>query len=187
MNTGTIVAQVLEDRDLFEGMQVAIYDPFKMAYVEVSKLNHIVKDQWITDLGTQVRYDWELHEICIVDGDTEAVLKDKDWLIGIKMLNKNSAYKFSPAPFKEGHYHMECQRCHSHFEASKSQAVCLDCCIQLGTATLITDKENKLEKFKKVKQKSIPLDQVKLMLSDAFEAGRYSKFEFEDWISRQDL
>jgi PHP family Zn ribbon phosphoesterase len=82
---------------------------------------------------------------------------------------------------------MECQRCHSHFEASKSQAVCLDCCIQLGTATLITDKENKPKKFKPTKEKSIPLSEVKAMLSDAFDAGRYSKFDFEDWISRQDL
>lgn len=187
MNTGTIIAEVLDDRDLFEGMQVAIYDPFKMAYVEISKLSHITKDQWVTNSGTQIKYDWELHEIVIVDGDTEAVLRDKDWKKGISMLNKNSAYQFNPAPFKEGHYHMECQRCHSHFEGSKSQGICLDCCIVLGKATLLTDKENKPQKVKEIKQKSIPLDQVEALLADAFDAGRYSGLEFGDWKSRQDL
>lgn len=187
MNTGTIIAEVLDDRDLFEGMQVAIYDPFKMAYVEISKLSHITKDQWVTNSGTQIKYDWELHEIVIVDGDTEAVLRDKDWKIGISMLNKNSAYQFNPAPFKEGHYHMECQRCHSHFEGSKSQGICLRCCEDMGTATLYTDNENKPKKFKQIKEKSIPLSSIKELLSDAFDAGRYGTLTFEEFISRQDL
>lgn len=187
MNTGKIVAQVLEDRHLFEGMRVAVYDPFTNAYVEISKLSHIIKDQWITDAGTTIKYDWELHEIILSDEGLEAVLRDKDWKLGISMLNQRANYYFNPLRFREGHYHMECQRCHSHFEASKSQSLCADCCIKLGTVTLVFDNENKPDKFKKVKQKSISLDQVKVMLSDAFDAGRYSDFEFEDWISRQDL
>lgn len=187
MTTGTILAEVLDDKDLFEGMQVAIYDPFNHAYVEISKLSHIVKDQWVTEQGTKVMYDWEIHNIVIVDGDLEAVLRDKDWKLGIKLLNHNCNYTFAPAPFKEGPYHMECQFCHSHYQASKSQALCEACCYKFGKATLITDAETKPDKLKKVKQKSIPLDEVKKLLSDAFDAGRYSTLTFSDWISRQDL
>ena len=187
MTNGTIVAQVLDDKDLFEGMQVAVYDPFNAAYVEISKLSHIVKDQWITDAGTKVKYDWELHEIVIVDSDLEAILRDKDWKIGIKLLNQNSNYEFNALPFKEGHYHVECQYCNSHFEASRSQALCESCCYKFGTATLLIDQENKPKKFKPTKEKSIPLSEVKAMLSEAFDAGRYSKFDFEDWIFRQNL
>lgn len=186
MAKGIILATVLEDRDLFEGLLVAVYDPVNGSYVEISKLSHIVKDQWVTESNTHVKNDWELHRI-VVSGDKEVVLRNKDWEKGISLLGQDSMYDFIPAPFKQGHFSMECQRCHSHFEGSKSQGICLDCCIVLGKATLLTDKENKPQKVKEIKQKSIPLDQVEALLADAFDAGRYSGLEFGDWKSRQDL
>jgi len=186
MTKGIILATVLEDRDLFEGLLVAVYDPVNGFYVEISKLSHIVKDQWVTESNTHVKNDWELHRI-VVSGDKEVVLRNKDWEKGISLLGQDSMYDFIPAPFKQGSFSMECQRCHSHFEGSKSQGICLRCCEDMGTATLYTDNENKPKKFKQIKQKSIPLSSVKELLSDAFDAGRYGTLTFEEFISRQDL
>jgi Zn finger protein HypA/HybF involved in hydrogenase expression len=183
---GTIVAKVLDDCDLFENKQVAVYDPINGVYVEISKLSHIAKDQWITEATTKIKYDWELHDIIIAD-DKEVALRCKDWEKAISLLNQESMYEFTSAPFKQGLFSIECQRCHSHFEGSKSQGICSDCCVAMGTATLLTDDQNKSQKVKKIKQKSIPLSRVKELLSHAFDAGRYSTISSEAWISRQDL
>jgi len=186
MKKGTIVAKLLEDRDLFENKQVAVYDSINGVYVEISKLSHIAKDQWITETTTKIKYDWELHDI-IIEDDKEIALRYKDWEKGISLLNQETMYDFIPAPFKQGLFSIECQRCHSHFEGSKSQGICSECCVAMGTAALLIGDQNKPQKLKKIKQKSIPLSRVKELLIDAFDAGRYSTINSEEWISRQDL
>ena len=125
MNRGIVKAMTLDDRHLHEDKQVAIYDPTKGAYVEIAKLSHMVRDQWVTETGRTILYDWECKELLVQDDNADHwVIRDKDYSKALNLIGKEVDYVFNPLPFKQGHYSMECVECHSHFTASKSQAYC---------------------------------------------------------------
>lgn len=120
MKTGTIQSKILQDKDIYDELTIAVFNPEK-GYVEVAKISHMFKDQWVTDKETLVLYGWELHQLYVYpDDQTKPILlKTNDWNKSIinnsVNTSKSISYILQPLKFLNGTTNMECQSCHSHF------------------------------------------------------------------------
>lgn len=186
MKTGLIKAKILQDKDIYEGANVAVFNPDK-GYVEVSTIAHMTRDQWVTNNRTTILYGWELHELYIASNDDPYIsIKASQWqkLISTNKVNSLGLvpYEVIPAIFRDGNTNMECQGCHCHFKGSPRQGLCIDCCNELATAKIINQKvENKT----KNPTFTAPNINIKEMSMHAFEAGRYTDLDFDTWYNNQ--
>lgn len=193
---GTIKVKVLLDKDLYEGLNVAVFNPDK-GYLEVSKLSHLIKDQWITDKGTLVLYGYELHQLYVyTDNENPAIVNVNQWYTCLNKLDINSEreieYLFTPMRFKEGIFMMECTECAAHYMASKSQGLCRDCCDMYGTAKILSSKNDtnaggKTKKLIFTTEKTLTIAQAKDLAYHAFNTGRLSTIDYDSWILTQNL
>ena len=191
MKTGTIQSKILQDKDIYDELTIAVFNPEK-GYVEVAKISHMFKDQWVTDKETLVLYGWELHQLYVYpDDQTKPILlKTNDWNKSIinnsVNTSKSISYILQPLKFLNGTTNMECQSCHSHFIGSPRQGICNNCCILLGVAKLRNDSEIKT-KSHIFTQDIKPNINFKELAELAFNAGKHSNLDFDTWYNQQIL
>lgn len=187
---GLVVSTQYPDNKLAEGLNVAVYIPDEDRYLEISKLAYLDGSQWRTDKGTYIFPEWEMRYISINPSKHEVyMVKDTQWLACIANdLDTEVNYTLLDNNFKSGIFMMECRECTSHFMAAKSQGLCEACSNKFRIAKIIVGKDKvKKKNLIFTTEKKLTVSQVRTIANVAFDAGRFSKQEFNDWYNKQDI
>lgn len=187
---GRLKTKHYTNKELQENLNVIVYNPETKNNVEVSKLSHITDYQWITDKGTVISPDLELHYMVAkcFSTDNEYIVKDNQWANYLDKIGDMVAFHLLDSEFKTGIWMMECTNCSAHFMGSKSQGLC-EACSEINKVAKILSAKDKPRKKLPIftTEKKLTIGQVKQFAGNAFDAGRFSKQSFEDWFSKQDF
>lgn len=176
------------EKELYENLEVIVYNIETKSYINVEKLSHITDYQWVTYSGITLDETTECHYMVVEYDNNTYLVKENQWANYLTQLNTEVSFELSASTFKSGTWMLECTKCSSDFIGHRYQGICENCAEENKIAKILFNKD-KLNKKIPIftNEKKLTISQAIKLANSAFDIGRYSKTDFNDWLSKQEF